>query len=207
MRSLMTPPDFTVTTTYTGGAADKTRSQFEEDSRKDIEDSYVKYYGYWLSGIQRDRPIDYSDDSRKNELTVKEYYSIPNLWTIDKKGKRSFDFVVRMIRDYLPDIPETHSAAPLSLTYPLQVRYTLHLTLPEEWEFNSGPLHIRNKAYQFDFTRDLSGKEMTLQLFPDHLLRSYRRRRHPPIQGRLQRDRRPYLIFPVQRKGRARTLP
>jgi Domain of Unknown Function with PDB structure (DUF3857)/Protein of unknown function (DUF2569) len=164
---------FTVTTTYTGGAADKTRSQFEEDSRKDIEDSYVKYYATWLSGIQRDRPIDYSDDSGKNELTVKEYYSIPNLWTIDKQGKRSFDFVVRMIRDYLPDIPKTHSSAPLSLTYPLQVRYTLHLTLPEEWEFDSGPLHIRNKAYQFDFTRDLSGKEMTLSYslttFSDHI--------------------------------------
>jgi hypothetical protein len=164
---------FTVTTTYTGGAADKTRSQFEEQSRKDIEDSYVKYYAGWLSGILRDRPIDYSDDSLKNELTIKEYYNIPNLWTIDKQGKRSFDFVVRMIRDYLPDIPKTRTAAPLSLTYPLQVRYTLHLTLPEEWDFDSGPLHIRNKAYQFDFTRELNGREMTLDYslttFTDHI--------------------------------------
>jgi hypothetical protein len=164
---------FTVTTTYTGGAADKTRSQFEEQSRKDIEDSYVKYYATWLSGIQRDRHIDYSDDSGKNELTIKEYYSIPNLWTIDKQGKRSFDFIVRMIRDYFPEIPKDRSAAPLSLTYPLQVRYTLHLTLPEEWDFDSGPLHIRNKAYQFDFTPDLNGKEMTLNYslttFTDHI--------------------------------------
>ena len=164
---------FTVTTTYTGGAADKTRSQFEEGSRKDIEDGYLKYYAAWLSGIQRDRHIVYSDDSGKNELTIKEFYSIPELWTIDKQGKRSFDFTVKMIRDYLPDIPKNPSAAPLSLTYPLQVRYTLHLTLPEEWDFDSGPLHIRNKAYQFDFTRDLNGNEMTLNYslttFTDHI--------------------------------------
>ena len=173
---------FTVKTTYTGGAADKTRSQFEEESRKDIEDGYVKYYANWLSGIQRDRHIDYSDDSLKNELTIKEFYAIPNLWTIDKQGKRSFDFVVRMIRDYLPDIPKNRSSASLSLTYPLQVRYTLHLTLPEEWPFNSGPLHIRNKAYQFDFIRELNGKEMTLRYslttFADHIdaadLRQYK---------------------------------
>jgi transglutaminase-like putative cysteine protease len=164
---------FTVTTAYTGGMADKIRSQYEEDSRKDIEDGYVKYYGSWLTGIQRDRPIDYSDDSLKNELTIKESYIVPHLWTTDKKGKRSFDFVVKMIRDYLPDLPEGRSAAPLSLTYPLQVRYSLHLTLPEEWEFNSGPLHIRNNAYQFDFTPEISGKEMTLRYtlttFADHI--------------------------------------
>jgi hypothetical protein len=164
---------FTVTTSYTGGAADKIRSQYEEESRKDIEDSYAKYYGNWLTGIQRDRPIAYSDDSLKNELTIKESYTIPNLWTIDKKGKRSFDFIVKMIRDYLPDLPEGRSTAPLSLTYPLQVHYTLHLTLPEEWDFNSGPLHIRNEAYHFDFTPEYSGKEMTLHYslttFTDHI--------------------------------------
>jgi hypothetical protein len=164
---------FTVTTTYTGGAADKIRGQYEEESRTNIQDSYVKYYGDWLTGIQRDRPIAYSDDSLKNELTIKEYYGIPNLWTTDKKGKRSFDFVVKMIRDYLPDLPKDRSTAPLSLSYPLQVHYTLHLNLPEEWDFNSGPLHIRNPAYQFDFTRELSGKEMTLRYslvtFADHI--------------------------------------
>ena len=164
---------FTVTTTYTGGAADKIRSQYEEESRKDIEDNYVKYYGSWLTGIQRDRPIVYSDDSLKNELSIKESYTIPNLWTTDKKGKRSFDFIVKTIRDYLPDLPDGRSGAPLSLAYPLQVRYTLRLNMPEEWDFNSGPLHIRNKAYHFDFTPEYSGKEIILRYslltFTDHI--------------------------------------
>jgi hypothetical protein len=164
---------FTVTTTYKGGAADKTRSQYEEASRKDIEDSYTKYYGSWLSGIQRDRPIDYSDDSLRNELTIKESYAIPHLWTTDKKGKRSFDFVVKMIRDYLPDVPEGKSTTPISLSYPLEVHYTLHVRLPEEWDFSPGPIHIRRHAYQFDFTPDVSGKDLTLRYtlttFTDHI--------------------------------------
>ena len=163
---------FTCTTTYTGGAADKTRSQYEEESRKDIENDYVKYYGSWFTGIQQDRPIGYSDDSLKNELTIKEYYAIPNLWKIDKEGKRSFDFVAKAVREYLPRLSEARST-PLSLAYPLQVHYTLHLHLPEEWDFSSGPLHIRNKAYQFDFTPEISGKEMTLlytlTTFTDHI--------------------------------------
>ncbi len=164
---------FTVVTTYLGGAADKIRSQYEEESRKDIEDGYESYYGDWLTGIQRDRPVDYSDDSLKNELTIKEYYAIPELWTTDKNGKRSFDFEAKMIHDHLPDIPNSRSQAPLSLRYPLRVDYTLHITLPEEWNFSSGPLHIRNKAYQFDFSRELNGRELTLHYslvtFSDHI--------------------------------------
>ena len=173
---------FTVVTKYGGGAADNIRSQYEEESRKDIEDGYESYYGGWLTGIQRARPVDYSDDSLRNELTIKEYYAIPDLWTTDKKGKRSFDFVAKMIHDYLPDIPKGSSRTPVSLRYPLQVDYTLHISLPEEWNFNSGPLHIRNKAYQFDFRRELIGTEMTLHYslvtFADHIdpadIRQYR---------------------------------
>ena len=188
---------FTVTTTYTGGAADKIRSQFEEESRKDIEDSYVKYYATWLSGIQRDRPIDYSDDSVKNELTIKEYYTIPNLWTIDKQGKRSFDFIVQMIRDYLPDIPEDAFRGPpfphLPLTGPL---YPPPDT-PGRMGIQLRSLHIQNNAYQFDFTRGDQRQGNDPALFPDHFRRSYRRRGYPAIQGRLQGDGRPYFLFPL----------
>ena len=164
---------FTVTTTYTGGAADKTRTMFGESSRKDVEESYVKYYGAYLEGIRQQQPVDYSDDSIKNELTIKEYYAIPNLWKIDKQGKKSFDFAAKVLSDYLTDPANVPADIPMSLTYPLHVNYTLHLILPEEWNFNSGELHIKNNAYQFDFTPEISGKEMTLsynlKTFDDHI--------------------------------------
>lgn len=163
---------FTVSTIYAGGAADKVRRMYEEESRKDIEDGYLKYY-FWLNGVLRDRPIDYSDDSLKNELTIKEFYSVPNLWTTDKNGKRSFDFLVKMIRDYLPDLPEGKSNSPLALDYPVRIHYTLNIDLPEDWTFTSGPLHIRNNAYEFDFKPVTHGKLMilsyTLTTFTDHI--------------------------------------
>ena len=164
---------FTVTTTYTGGAADKTRSMFGENSRKDIEESYVKYYGSCFKGIRRQQPVDYSDDSIKNELTVREHYAIPNLWTIDAQGKKSFNFAAKIFGDYLSDPSDAPAGAPMALTWPLHVHYTLHLNLPEEWEFNSGELHIKNDAYQFDFKPKIDGKEMTLsynlKTFNDHI--------------------------------------
>jgi transglutaminase-like putative cysteine protease len=164
---------FTVTTTFTGGAADKTRTMFAESSRKDIVESYIKYYSTYLEGIRQQQPVDYSDDSLKNELTVKEYYAVPSLWKIDKAGKKSFDFAAKVLSDYLSNPSDAPSDAPMALTWPLHVHYTLRLILPEEWNFNSGELHIKNDAYQFDFTPEISGKEMTLsynlKTFGDHI--------------------------------------
>ncbi|HEV3325910.1 MAG TPA: DUF3857 domain-containing protein, partial [Puia sp.] len=147
---------FSVTTTYTGGAADKTRSMFGASSRKDIEASYLKYYGGFLEGIRQQQPVDYSDDSVKNELTVKEHYAIPSLWKVDKEGKKSFDFAAKILSDYLTDPSDAPAGVPMALTYPLHVHYTLQLNLPEEWNFNSGELHIKNEAYQFDFTPEIN---------------------------------------------------
>ncbi len=153
---------FSVTTTYAGGAADKTRASFAENSIKDLEENYCKYYATEFEGIRQQTPVTYTDDSLKNEMTVNEQYAIPSLWTTGKDGKKSFDFSVKILSNYLTDPSDSPSGTPLELSYPINIRYTLELHLPENWEFGSGALHIKNESYQFDFTPSVEGKEMTL---------------------------------------------
>src|SRR6201999_2362733 len=47
------------------------------------------------------------------------------------------------------------------------------LALPEDWEFGGGELHIKNDAYQFDFTPVERGHNMTLiyslRILSDHI--------------------------------------
>jgi hypothetical protein len=59
---------FTVTSTYTGGAADKIRRELAETSMKDLQESYTKYYASEFEGIHADGAITWSDDSLKNQL-------------------------------------------------------------------------------------------------------------------------------------------
>jgi transglutaminase-like putative cysteine protease len=156
---------FTVSTTYAGGAADKVRDNFAEYSTKDLEDSYRKYYGGIFDGIIQTAPITTTDDSVKNEFTVNEAYAIPEIWDTSKKGKRSLNFTVKILNEYLPDPSSISTDIPLAIGYPRTITYTLRITMPETWHWSSGDLHIKNDAYQFDFHPLTNDRYITLQYF------------------------------------------
>ncbi|HEY4336533.1 MAG TPA: DUF3857 domain-containing protein [Puia sp.] len=153
---------FEVTSIYTGGAADDARGSYAGNSLKDIEEQYRKYYASVFEGIRQSGPVTYADDSAKNKFTVHERYAVPQLWKTDKKGKKYFDFSVRILDQALPDPADAGQDEPLALDYPYNVQYTANLTLPEDWDFGGGDLHIKNDSYQFDFTPVVKGNEMTL---------------------------------------------
>jgi transglutaminase-like putative cysteine protease len=153
---------FDVTSVYTGGAADDVRGSYAENSLKDIEDRYRKYYASLFEGIRQTTPITIDDDSIKNKFTVHKQYAIPQLWNTDKKGKKYFEFSARILDQALPDPADAGEGEPLALDFPYNVHYTLHISLPEDWDFGAGDLHIKNDSYQFDFTPVVVGHEMTL---------------------------------------------
>ncbi|HLZ88045.1 MAG TPA: DUF3857 domain-containing protein, partial [Puia sp.] len=153
---------FNVTSIYTGGAADDIRGMFAESSLRDVEDRYRKYYASFLEGVLPARPVTWHDDSTKNEVTVQEHYTVPQLWSTDKKGKKYFEFTVRILDQAFPDPADATDDAPLALTYPYNVHYTLNLSLPEDWDWGGGEMHIKNDAYQFDFIPTVHGSNMTL---------------------------------------------
>ncbi len=153
---------FSITSVYSGGAADDLRGMFAETSEKDLEDKYRKYYGDLFDDIRQQGPINYSEDSEKNIVTVHKRYAIPQLWDTEKNGKRFFDFSSRILEQNLPNPADAPDNTPLALNYPFNVRYTLHIALPEDWSFSDGALHIHNDSYQFDFTPEVHGSNMTL---------------------------------------------
>ncbi|GGB17338.1 DUF3857 domain-containing protein [Puia dinghuensis] len=172
----------TVTSIYTGGAADDIRSAFAENSIKSVGDTYRKYYANLFEGIRQTSAVTYSDDSLKNQMTVLEHYCIPQLWSTDKKGKKYFEFTAGILDQAFPDPADIASDAPLALTYPYNVHYTLNISLPEDWEFGGGELHVKNDAYEFDFVPIVHGSNMSLhyllKTFDDHIpasaLRQYK---------------------------------
>ena len=153
---------FSVTSVYSGGAADDLRGMFAETSRKDLEEIYRKYYGALFDDIHQQGHIDYSEDSERNIVTVTKHYAIPQLWNTEKDSKRYFDFRSRILEQNLPDPSDQPDTTPLALTYPFNVHYTLALSLPENWDFSGGELHVRNDSYQFDFIPETHAGAMIL---------------------------------------------
>ena len=156
---------FTVNTTYAGGAADFIRGNFAENSVKELEDSYKKYYADIFDGIQLEQPITSTDDSLKDEFAVKESYLIPQIWKTDKKDRRSIDFSAKTLAEYLPTPPAAATEAPLALKFPRTVNYTVSFNMPKDWGFDIEALHVKNDSYQFDFTPSVSSNHITIHYF------------------------------------------
>lgn len=164
---------YTINSVYSGGAADDMRDTYAETSIKDLEEKNLRYYASEFEDIRQEAPISFSDDSIRNEFRVNKSYAIPHLWNTDEKGKKSFDFSARVIGQALSDPAHLNTNAPMALPYPCNIHYTLNITLPENWDFGSGALHIKNDSYQFDFVPDVNGNQMTLyytlRTFKDHI--------------------------------------
>jgi transglutaminase-like putative cysteine protease len=153
---------FSISSIYSGGAADDVRGMFAETSEKDLEDTYRKYYGALFDDIRQQGHINYSEDSEKNIVTVSKRYAIPQLWDTEKTGKRYFEFRSRILEQNLPDPADAPDNTPLALNFPFNVHYNLNISLPEDWTFSDGPLHIHNDSYQFDFIPEVNGSNISL---------------------------------------------
>ena len=164
---------FEVSTSYKGGAADDIRASFAENSIRDIEEGYVKYYEKVFEGIKQVQDISYQDDSLENRIEVNEKYSIPALWKHNKKEKDVLSTHARPIDDRLPDPSTSYKDAPLALSYPMDISYSLILHMPEEWSFVFDPLKIKNDSYEFSFEPLVIGNmirlEYHLKTFKDHI--------------------------------------
>jgi len=164
---------YTINTLYIGGSANDIRQAFAENSMKDMEEKYHDYYSSSYDHIRQIGPITISDDSIKNEFKVNKEYAIPQLWKTNDKGKKYFNFMVRLIGQSLHDPGDITNDQPVALPYPLSVHYTVMFNLPERWGFGSEAMHIKNDSYEFDFKPELFGNSMTLyytlRTFKDHI--------------------------------------
>ncbi len=153
---------FSVISIYSGGAADAIRNYFAETSQKDLEQNYHKIYGTLFEDIRQEGRISYAEDSNKNTVTVTKHYAVPQLWNTNKNGKRYFEYTVKILEQNFTDPADAPANAPISLTYPFNVHYTLDLALPEDWDVADEELHIHNDSYQFDYVPETHGSNMTL---------------------------------------------
>jgi hypothetical protein len=164
---------FTVTSIYDGGAADDVRNMFAESSRKKLQERYRKYYATLFGDLRPDGDIEYDDDSLRDRVIVRKHYSIPQWFSTGQLGGKYLDYTAQLVQQTLPDPSDAPADAPLALTYPFNLRYTLDLSLPPDWDDGGAELHIRNKSYQFDFVPETDGDTIrlryVLRTFSDHI--------------------------------------
>ncbi|MEX6686662.1 DUF3857 domain-containing protein [Danxiaibacter flavus] len=157
---------------YKGGAADDMRSTFSENSFRDLEDSYVKYYAKSYEGIKQTNEFKIVDDSLANKLTINKYYTIPQMWTTEN-GVDKFNVTSFPIYNSLPNPTTLTTDVPQVLEFPLNIQHTLSLNMPSEWSFDYDPVRISTDSYEFVFLPSVVGNKIelvySLKTLKDHV--------------------------------------
>jgi hypothetical protein len=80
-----------------------------------------------------------------------------------------------MIYDQLPS-PGDKKDIPLALNYPANLQYSLELIMPDKTSLEMLPVFINNDAFEFTFTPEMSGNQITLhysfKTLKDHIAAS-----------------------------------
>lgn len=145
------PSELTVVSTYRGTSADSLRAYFATRSREQIGREYLDYYTRYYSDVSLARPVDFTDDSAHNTVTVTEYYQIKALFSSKPNSPVLLaEFYPAVLDDYLRIPNLGQRKYPYALTHPARVSCETTLLLPDTWQIEDFHQTIRDPAFEFE---------------------------------------------------------
>jgi hypothetical protein len=135
-----------VTSTFQGSEADDLRNAFNSETISEKMTSYQKFYATYFEDIKADS-LTFADDDSTGIFTTKEYYSLPNFWTLEKSGMKKFSFSAFTINSVIYKPKEKERTMPFRLLYPAKYTEELVIDLPEDWKVTDSETHLKNNNY------------------------------------------------------------
>jgi transglutaminase-like putative cysteine protease len=155
-----------VTTTYQGAEADAMRSNLSSRSLIELSRSYLNFYADANPSIRAEGLPEVDDNQNDNQLVVKERYLIDEFW---KENKHRF--VADKIYSELGKPGISQRTMPLSIRYPLSIKQTIEINLPEDFRIPIDRGSISDDAFRFEYDFSNDGNRIkldySLQTFAD----------------------------------------
>lgn len=143
-----------VTTEYSGSFADDVRYSFSTNSRKEMQKTYRDYYAGYYEEIVSDS-LNYYDNDTTGDVTIKEYYSIKNIWTIEDGIKKAY-FFPYVIEGIVKKPKDTRRNMPFYLAYPAKYKEEIEIRLIDRWTATESSDKIETSS--FVMTGDMTYK-------------------------------------------------
>ncbi|MBY0572531.1 MAG: DUF3857 domain-containing protein [Undibacterium sp.] len=143
------PSLYTVTTVFEGGSAENMRNMLATENLDDLQKRYLNYYARYYPSIEISAPLSVSEDSKKNTLTISEYYRVPQFWSRNEEKKRFNSSL------YAPDIEalltrpsQVIRQTPLALAHPIELDQITEVLLPSHWDIKKEDNTIKDDAFE-----------------------------------------------------------
>lgn len=161
-RGVDEPARLTVRTIMTRGVANDFRYSLEKKSRTGMEDYLRDYYTSAYTGIEVEKPFEVSDDEMRNQIVLKEHYTVRDFWEHEGDSIYGADLYPREVGGCLDTPRVVKREVPFRLTHPTHLRLLTTCTRPSGWDVSPEKLHKENKAMAFDYNVTTSGEKLIL---------------------------------------------
>lgn len=163
-----------VNTEYYGSFADNVRRDFNSSSLYEMQKSYRDYYANYYSKIVADS-IAYHDNEKSGLFTTVEYYTIPDIWKLEK-GIKKVDFDPYVINGVMRKPNEADRTMPFEVIYPAKYEENIVINLPEEWDAEEFEDKIKCSVFSLNTKFSYTSKKIKLhyeyETLKDHVLPS-----------------------------------
>lgn len=168
-----------VLTTYTGGAADRIRSNLFDMSRESLEKSYVDFYSKLypqIKAVDSIKVTDLRDDL--NEFVIEEHYQIDSIWQKSDTVKDiiSADFYPLSMDSYVSNEKSPKRTMPYDVSFPVCYEQRTIINLPEEWTVKNDSANIQMASFAYNYSKRYNNQSVTIihkyKTFKDRVLES-----------------------------------
>ena len=144
--------NFVVQSKYFGDYADRLRSYFKENSRKEIENNYRTYYSNLYPNITSNTSLIFKDEQREdvNEIIIIEDYKVDECWALQPDSTtihfETYPLVLGSDLDF-PSSPER--TMPFHTGKPINYKQVTKIHLPEPWYVPKESVTVENDYFNY----------------------------------------------------------
>ena len=154
--------DLSVKTIYRGGDADAWRSFIKTKDKAEFAKDVLNYRLRFSPTMEMRKPPEWTHDPILNQLTLKNEFTIKELWQKAESGGLSAEFSPLTFRGYIQTPESSHRSMPLRIVHPLKIDYRAAIELPEHWPIKDTSWRDTNEF--FSATSEVRSKGKTVSL-------------------------------------------
>jgi len=153
-----------VDTITSAASTESMRGSLATDSLESLQKSYLNYFARYYPKIKVAAPIQVKEDAAQNQLTISEFYEVPDFWVRnEEKSRLQSEFYSPDIEYYLHRPNQMNRNAPMRLEHPVELDQLTEIKLPAHWNLKDEAQSVYNDYFKFDHSVQSRDKLVTIR--------------------------------------------
>lgn len=159
----ISPAKYSVISSYYGNEADRTRSNNQNQTQKEMESSYLNFYDFMYPNMRLDTAFKIQDFKDENRILIEEKYRIDKFWKYDDDSDVN-DYVACVnasnIETYITNPSQRNRTMPFALYFPIEVENRIVFDMGKDVTIEKVKGEINNSCFNFSYQVKKDGEKV-----------------------------------------------